>query len=149
MDKKIEIPLNSRGCGTTGAYNPNRNAGLPMIHARTIRRICIAALLLSLLHIQAAAETKPPLTGEQFREDLSEAYRIMKRLHPNLTVYTEPGALDELHEKLEESVSGQVTIGDAYLAISELVGAVCDEHTLLLLDDPDELRSLAGWSWFE
>ncbi|MCY6380774.1 S41 family peptidase [Hoeflea prorocentri] len=114
----------------------------------TFYRYIFAILICLVLGMPVAAEPKKYMSAQKFKDDLFETYNTLKRFHPHLYAHTSPEELDKLHAELMSSVSGIVSINEAYLSIYELVGAVCDEHTLLLPDKPHLLPSYEGWPWF-
>ncbi|MCP4318479.1 MAG: hypothetical protein GY789_21290 [Hyphomicrobiales bacterium] len=99
------------------------------------------------LHFDANAEGM--MTREDLQSDIAEAYDLLKKYHPNLTVHTSQAELDSIYNRILDSLDEQNSIGDAYLALTELFGAVCDEHTKVFMNSSNQSNTPGGWPWFE
>ena len=85
----------------------------------------------------------------EISEDLTEAYQILQRYQPNFTRHNSASQQQALYEKLKDSIPETVSTHKAYLLLTELVGAVCDEHTQLIKRRADHSIMPPGWPWFE
>ncbi len=110
---------------------------------------CVVAAALvaaTVLYPRTATAAEQMISREHYRSDLAEAYDLLKSYHPNLTAHTKRKDLNALYRRLRETPEEQVTIDEAYLAISELVGAVCDEHTQVIKSTRSSRPY--GWPWY-
>ncbi|MEM6462337.1 MAG: S41 family peptidase [Pseudomonadota bacterium] len=95
------------------------------------------------------AQTSEYFTREEIAADLSEAYEILRRNHPNFTRHKSAQQQQSLYDGLVASIPRYASIDAAYLLLSELVGAVCDEHTQIIKRQSDYAIMPGGWPWFE
>ncbi len=89
------------------------------------------------------------ITREQLQADITQAYDLLKKYHPNLTAHISRGELDALYRRLLEEAGEKNTQDEAYLALSELMGSVCDEHTRVVDQFATGTIIPTGWPWYE
>ncbi|MCP4407620.1 MAG: hypothetical protein GY807_07640 [Gammaproteobacteria bacterium] len=89
------------------------------------------------------------ISREQLQADLTHTYDLLKRHHPNLTAHKSRDELDALYDSLLQQTKEQNTAAVAFLALTALVGAVCDEHTRLKKKPVNPSQFPGGWPWFE
>ena len=109
------------------------------------------AVLLGVLAVfpQPVARAAEPISGEELRADITQAYELLKSHHPNLYTHTDRKEFDALYQKLLTSTGETNSPLDAYGALTELTGAVCDEHTMVDIDKGGRWNWPEGWPWFE
>ncbi len=97
---------------------------------------------------QSAARAAEPISRDELRADLTQAYDLLKSHHPNLHAHTSREEFEALYRRLIDSTGEANSRLDAYGALTALVGAVCDEHTLTFMDNgvPGFHQ---GWPWFD
>lgn len=117
---------------------------------RVPRWLLVFCMVFSLgLHANPArSETEPQLTRKQLNADLSNAYELLKKIHPNFTAHKSAKELKALRDRLITSSADTNSLDDAYLKLTELIGAVCDEHTYIVKSKRDFERVPGGWPWF-
>ncbi len=113
---------------------------------RTIYAALIATLFICAVPSVRAEEL---ISQKHLQSDITETYDLLKKYHPNLTAHKSRKELDVLYQRLLNSAPGQNTKWQAYLALSELVGAVCDEHTEVFIQENDRILRPDGWPWYE
>ena len=120
------------------------------------RKIAAFILLLTPLIVAIAFPVQPVqaqssrfYTRQSVSADLTEAYEILRRYHPNFTRHNSAKQQRALFEKLQRSIPQSVSKEEAYLLLSEFVGAVCDEHTQIIKRRADNTIMPPGWPWFE
>ncbi|MCP4318007.1 MAG: hypothetical protein GY789_18800 [Hyphomicrobiales bacterium] len=111
--------------------------------------LAITLIFPFIMVMQFDASAEEVILRAELQADITEAYDLLQRYHPNLTTHTSQLQLDGLYERIYASVPRRSTKEQAYFALTELVGAVCDEHTQLFVDDPERARPPGGWPWFQ
>ncbi|MDA4843758.1 S41 family peptidase [Hoeflea poritis] len=126
------------------------------VHRYVIRHIlslfCACGILLAGLGDltrPASADRVETYSSEEYKADLTKTYELLRKLHPNLTAHKSSKELKTLFEELVTAAADGSTRETVYMAISELVGFVCDEHTQVIYGDPNETDLIPqGWPWF-
>ncbi len=116
---------------------------------KTYGRTALILLTSVFLYSQQVSASSPSITGEDLRADISQAHELLRKYHPNLTAHTSRRELDALHQRLLETTNDQNTKAEAFLAIAELVGAACDEHTWVQPGYEIEDAWPEGWPWYD
>ncbi len=109
---------------------------------------CVFALMIVHSPVIAAAD-KPTFTREQLSEDLDETFSLLTLIQPNVGRHTSVKELRRLRNALKASLKKSNTGEDAYMKLTSLVGAVCDEHTQILRSEGHAIRMPGGWPWYE
>ena len=89
------------------------------------------------------------ISRDELRADITEAYELLKDRHPNLNAHTSSRDFDVLYRRLLDEAEEANTPLEAYGALTELIGAVCDEHTIILMDKRVTHSRPQGWPWFD
>lgn len=116
---------------------------------RTLQWLLVFCMVFSLgLHTNPArSETEQQLTREQLNADLSNAYELLKKIQPNFTAHKSTKELKALRDRLIASSNDTNSLDDAYLKLTELIGAVCDEHTYIEKSEQNPALMQGGWQW--
>jgi len=88
-------------------------------------------------------------TGEAVQADIMATYGLLQRLHPNVDRHVEQGALEKLRDALASTIADSNTADAAFMVLSRLIGAVCDEHTQIVTHDIAAAGLPTGWPWFK
>lgn len=116
---------------------------------RTLASVCVLALILLLMaHPVSGALAGQEISRKELQADITEAYDILKRYHPNLTAHKTRKQLDALHNRVVASVPAASTTEQALVTLSELVAAVCDSHTTLSRRSSINKVRSGGWPWY-
>ena len=109
------------------------------------------ALIASLLavHPQTPARASEFISRDELRADLEQTYELLKSRHPNLNTHTSRKDMDALYQRLLDEAEEANTPLKAYGVLTELIGAVCDEHTMVRMDRGTLSTWPQGWPWFD
>ncbi|MEM6461089.1 MAG: S41 family peptidase [Pseudomonadota bacterium] len=131
----------------TGKPRPSSRVCIPYL-VTIPRAIVIAALAISVFLLPSFATANDLQSREQLRADLTEIYDLLKRYHPNLTTHTTRADMNALYQRITSALPEAASREQTYFLFTELVGAVCDEHTILYMDKETSRRPPDGWPWF-
>lgn len=109
----------------------------------------VVLLALMAVYPQPAAMALGTISQEELRADLKQAYGLLESRHPNLNAHTSRAEFDALYQRLLEEAKQENTALDAYGVLTELVGAVCDEHTMVDMNKRVISSWPQGWPWFD
>ncbi|MDF1777606.1 MAG: S41 family peptidase [Rhizobiaceae bacterium] len=98
---------------------------------------------------EAQSTLKFQLTKQQLIEDLTTTYELLEQLQPNFTKHKNAGELKALRDQLIASVKQSNSADEAFLKLTELTGAVCDEHTTVIKRERYWNYVPAGWPWYD
>ncbi len=117
--------------------------------ARALFRTAAIALIALFIGYQTpGASARQQLSREELQADITEAYDFLKRYHPNLTAHKTRKELDELYNRIIDSVRQESSTEQALITLLELVGAVCDAHTTLSIRSSVNTVRSSGWPWY-
>lgn len=114
-----------------------------------VRTVLIFWLIQIVGQSTAQAQFHAPISKEDLQADISAAYEFLQRFHPNLYAHKNRQTLERIYRELVNTVPEKSNRDEALAAIMELVGAVCDEHTYVLVDKTGNGYIPNGWPWFE
>ncbi len=145
-----EMPRgNPAGCGKARIARACSSAAATAAVWKRVSQGAAAALLSAFVAgPQSAAAAVDPIGRADLQADITQTYDLLRKYHPNVTAHTGHEEFKALHDRLLASAGERNTREDAYLALTELVGAVCDEHTWVQMDWEIESDWPEGWPWY-
>jgi len=90
----------------------------------------------AILTFQVQAATKIRILSEESAlADFEQLYTLLRQDHPNLYAHTSPKKLKLIYNEERAKMKGPVKLSDLFGSVSKLLAAVCDEHTVVSLND--------------